>query len=352
MGFYADTLAESPEALAYLARRRIDLPEAVTAFGLGYANRTLGYRLPASNRREGAELRGRLQQLGVIRQSGHEHFNGSLVIPVVNAGEVTEVYGRKIRDDLRPGTPAHLYLPGPHRGVWNLDAFAASDEIVVTESLIDALSLWCWGFRHVTAAFGLEGFTADHWAAVDEHRTRRVLLAFDADEAGERAARRLAGQLLERGVEVFRVGLPTGSDNNDVVRQAKQPTDELGRLLRRAAWMGTGTAPTRYAPTHVDDDNRAAKQEPPADDARDEGVAAEGSSFAAVPAPPAGAVSVEVVSPGSGPAAPPVVVDERELTVVFGERRWRVRGLHKGRFGFHGEVGTTVASSSQFGRPA
>ena len=25
--------------------------------------------------------------------------------------------------------------------------------------LIDALSLWCWGFRHVTAAYGVEGFT-------------------------------------------------------------------------------------------------------------------------------------------------------------------------------------------------
>jgi hypothetical protein len=35
---------------------------------------------------------------------------------------VAEVYGRKIRHDLRPGTSAHLYLPGPHLGVWNLAA--------------------------------------------------------------------------------------------------------------------------------------------------------------------------------------------------------------------------------------
>ena len=44
VGFYADTLAESPEALAYLARRRIDDPDAIATFRLGYANRTLGYR--------------------------------------------------------------------------------------------------------------------------------------------------------------------------------------------------------------------------------------------------------------------------------------------------------------------
>jgi DNA primase catalytic core len=327
IGFYAESLAGSSDALGYLARRRIDLPEAVERFRVGFADRTLGYRLPSRDRREGAELRGRLQQLGVIRASGHEHFRGSVVFPVINAGEVTEVYGRKIRDDLRAGTPLHLYLPGPHRGVWNLDAFTTSDEVIVTESLIDALSLWCWGFRHVTAAYGVEGFTADHWAAVDENRTRRVLLAFDADEAGERAARRLAGQLLERGVEVFRVGLPTGSDINDVVRQAKQPTDELGRLLRKAAWMGTGTAPARRAPAVVDE-KKAAKQEPPAGDTGD--VDGEGSSFVADRvAPPTEPVSVEAVSPGPGPAAPPVTIDDRELVVVFGERRWRVRGLHK-----------------------
>lgn len=336
VGFYADTLAESPEALAYLARRRIDHPDAITEFRLGFANRTLGYRLPASNRREGAELRGRLQALGVIRASGHEHFNGSLVIPVVNAGEVCEVYGRKIRDDLRPGTPLHLYLPGPHRGVWNLDAFAASDEVVVCESLIDALSLWCWGFRHVTAAYGVEGFSADHWTAVDVHRTRRVLLAFDADDAGDKAARRLARQLLDRGVEVFRVGLPTGTDVNDVVRAAKQPTDELGRLLRKAVWMGAGTAPARRQPAPAGEQAAmpAAKQQHvdsagPVDDAG--GAGGEGSSFAAVVVgPPTEAVDAAAVSPAPVVAeGPPVTVDDRELTVTFAERRWRVRGLHK-----------------------
>ncbi len=311
VGFYADTLVEAPEALGYLARRRIDHGEAIETFRLGYANRTLGYRLPAGDRREGAELRGRLQQFGIIRESGHEHFNGSLVIPVVNGGEVTEVYGRKVRDDLRRGTPLHLYLPGPHRGVWNLDAFGVSDEIIVCESLIDALSLWCWGFRHVTASYGVEGFTADHWAAIDTHRTRRVLVAFDADEAGDKAARRLARQLLDRGVEVFRVNLPAGSDVNDVVRQAKQPSDELGRLLRRAAWMGAGVAPTARTSTLT------------------AAVDVEGSFAADVVAPPTEPVAAANVSPAAEPAGPPVSIDDRELSVVFGERRWRVRGLHK-----------------------
>ncbi len=46
VGFYAQTLRESPRALDYLAERGLSHRELVERFRLGYANRTLGYRLP------------------------------------------------------------------------------------------------------------------------------------------------------------------------------------------------------------------------------------------------------------------------------------------------------------------
>ena len=146
IGFYADTLRESADALGFLERRRINDPDALSMFKLGFADRTLGLRLPEANRKSGAEVRGRLQRLGVLRPSGHELFRGSLIVPVFDgAGGVAEVYGRKINDGLREGTAKHLYLPGPHRGVWNHEAVLASSEVIVTESLIDALTFWCAG---------------------------------------------------------------------------------------------------------------------------------------------------------------------------------------------------------------
>src|SRR5437867_1803050 len=109
IGYYHQTLKASPEALAYLEARGLAHPELVERFRLGFANRTLGLRLPLKNRAAGAELRTRLQRIGILRDSGHEHFNGSLVVPVLDAeGHAVEVYGRKVRDDLRPGTPKHL----------------------------------------------------------------------------------------------------------------------------------------------------------------------------------------------------------------------------------------------------
>jgi len=134
--YYHSTLKESPEALAYLEKRGLRSSEMIEKFKLGFSNRTLGLRLPLKNRNAGAELRGRLQKLGIIRESGHEHFVGSVVTPILDLnGHTVGMYGRKIGDNLRPGTPLHMYLPGPHRGIFNEQALVASTDLVLCESI-------------------------------------------------------------------------------------------------------------------------------------------------------------------------------------------------------------------------
>jgi DNA primase catalytic core len=317
--YYHRVLRESPDALGYLARRKIGHPEAIETFRLGYADRTLGLRLPDKRRKDGADIRGRLTGLGIFRASGHEHLAGSLIVPVLDEhGLVTEVYGRKIRDDLRPGTPAHLYLPGPHRGVWNIAALAACDEIILCESLIDALTFWCAGFRHVTASYGAGGFTADHQRAFGEHQVRRVLIAYDRDDAGDKAATELAAELAASGTGCFRIEFPAGQDANDVAVAARSATDALGRAIRSAAWMGSGPGPARRRSAPLPEQAR-----PDAAEAELAAVPAAASSF------PAGPVEPAAVSPATAPGEPVPEVTGREVTLRFGERRWRVRGLDK-----------------------
>ncbi len=331
IGYYHATLKDSPEALAYLDQRGIRSEDAIDRFRLGFANRTLGLRLPAMNRKAGAEVRTRLQRLGVLRESGHEHFNGSLVIPVFDAaGNVVEVYGRKITPNLRPGTPQHLYLPGPHRGVWNADALQ-SPELILCESLIDALTFWTAGYRNVTAAYGVNGFTDEHLAALRTHGTQRVLIAYDRDAAGEQAAATLAAQLMADGIECYRIQFPKGMDANEYALKVQPAAKSLGMVIRKAEWLGQG------AP-------RTARDAAPAATAtavsREETTPA-----AAAPAdlPLAAAVEetaakkeitdaeVEVLPASPVPVLPPVPVEvaERDVTLRLSERRYRVRGLAK-----------------------
>jgi DNA primase len=237
VAYYHETLKQGPEALGYLESRGLRSSEAIDHFQLGFANRTLGYRLP------GARARERLQRLGVLRKTGHEHLNGSLIVPIFGeSSEVVGMYGRKVTPEykLRKGTPLHLYLPGPHRGVFNSSTLQANKTVILCEALLDALTFWCAGFRNVTASYGVEGFTADHLAAFKRHGTERVLIAYDRDEAGERSARALAEKLMAERIECFRVQFPKGMDANDYALKVRPPEKSLDVLLRNAVWLGKG----------------------------------------------------------------------------------------------------------------
>jgi len=243
---YHETLKMSPEAQQYLVKRGLQSSEMVEHFRLGFANRTLGYRMPEKNRSTGREQRGRLQQLGVLRENGREHLRGSIVIPIFNLeGEVMQMYGRKIapRHLLREDTSEHLYLPGPHRGVWNEEALISSKEIILCEALIDALTFWCAGYHHVTTSYGVNGFTDEIKAALRKHGTKRIYIAYDRDDAGERAARKHAEELMGMGIECFRVQFPRGQDANEFALKQQPAAHWLGMYLQRAAWLGKGQRP-------------------------------------------------------------------------------------------------------------
>jgi DNA primase len=347
--YYHQTLLQSPEALEYLQQRGIASEEAIRAFKLGMADRTLGYRLPEKTRVEGAALRGALQRVGILRESGHEHFNGSLVIPIIDGkGEVTEVYGRKLNGHLRPGTPKHLYLPGPHRGVWNAAALGAAREVILCEALIDALTFWCAGYRNVTASYGVEGFTADHLAAFKKSNIERVLIAYDRDEAGEKAAQKLADHLTAEGLDCYRILFPKGLDANEYALKVGPAAKSLGVAIRSAQWLGKGVAPSRGKPkplttaiasTSVTAESSAVDPSLAAEEA------AKGRTSPDQPAPNTEALlEVPVAQPPQPPlparALPesPAVLPppasqalgaEHEHHFTFDERRYRVRGLEK-----------------------
>lgn len=316
IGYYHETLKTSPEGLAYLQSRGLS-GELVDRFKLGLANRTLGLRLPEKNRKAGADIRGRLERIGLYRDTGHEHFSGSLVVPILDeGGRAQEVYGRKIRGDLRPGTPLHLYLPGPHKGVWNLDGIAASGgEVILAEALIDAMTFWSAGFRGVTATYGTGGFTDDHLAAFKTHGVTRVLIAFDRDDAGDRGAAELAERLMAEGIDCFRILFPKGMDANSYALKVTPAARSLGLLIRKAEWLGNGRAP---ALTSAPRDELEAALAVPAS-----------SPLAAEPEAPE-LVEPSIATPMPAPPSDdPVTQTEHELGIVHGDRRYRVRGWKK-----------------------
>lgn len=337
--YYHSTLKQNREGQAYLEKRGLIHGEIIERFKLGLANRTLGLRLPNKQRKSGKEIRAQLEKIGILRQSGHEHFAGCLVIPIFDeGGNVVEVYGRRV-GKINEGESKHLYLPEPHEGVWNLEAVKTSEEIILCEALIDALTFWVAGYRNVTAAYGTGGFTSDHLSAFKQYGVRRVLIAYDRDDAGDKAAATLTEKLLACGIDCYRLQFPKGMDANEYALQVQPATKGLGLVIRAAQWLGKGRAPDiTSAPMSVEREGNdpITLDEPALDlgnDARFQqqaaAVARELKALDDVLAQPSQADTVLSASPL--PEGPKVDLDvdaqPDQILIGIGDRRYRIRGL-------------------------
>ncbi len=81
---------------------------------MGFADRTLGLRHFEKTRKAGNEIRSRLQKLG-LGASGHEHFNGSIVIAVIGpSGDIIKsLRPQDHRGAAAPAPPITCTCPGP-----------------------------------------------------------------------------------------------------------------------------------------------------------------------------------------------------------------------------------------------
>ncbi|MBY0573405.1 MAG: toprim domain-containing protein, partial [Undibacterium sp.] len=340
--YYHETLKQSPEALEYLTSRGLNHPELIEQFQLGYANRTLGYRLPKKAWKEGQEMRGRMQHIGLLRESGHEHFSGSLVVPVMDSdGVIHEVYGRKIRNDLRAGTAYHLYLPNEHKGVWNeAGLMVANGEVILCEALIDAMTFWVHGFKNVTASYGTNGFTDDHMIAFERQQVKRVLIAYDRDEAGNHAANALAERLQEHGIVCYRVQFPKGMDANEYAQKVQPADKALGLLVRKAEWMGGQESVLRNqgsisaaTPDMEPFSLAAISSVQSLEKIEQKAVPTITPTITPTPAPTQPEVIPQPSIHSPLPPAPqediPTEITDTDLTLTYGTRRYRIRGWKK-----------------------
>lgn len=314
-GYYHRCLLDDAQVLAYVVEKRGLSRAAVEHFKLGLCNRTLGMRLPLKNRADGERVRTRLQALGVLRETGHEHLRGCVTVPLLDAaGAVVGMYGRKVDDR---SAPHHLYLPGPHRGVFNREGLASSTEVILCEALIDALTFWSAGFRNVTTSYGVEGFTDELLAAFKAHAVQRVLVAYDRDDAGDAAAAKLMTRLQGEGIECSRVLFPRGMDANSYALKVQPAAKSLRVVVEQATFEGkSAPAPSTITAERA---TEAAKEE------IDSPLAASASSTT-----PTEQAAAPAIPPP--PQVAPVVVEQKgedELVLRFGERRYRARGVQK-----------------------
>ncbi|HEY7529982.1 MAG TPA: DNA primase, partial [Gemmatimonadota bacterium] len=240
---YARTLAESPEAAAaraYLDARQVGRAARET-FGLGWAPAGWDTLLGAAR---GAGLaESALLEAGLLSRSERtgglfDRFRARIVFPVADAsGRVVGFSGRLLED----GADAPKYLNTAETPLFRKgellfglgitkNAIRQRGEAVVVEGNFDLVSLHERGVPNVVAPLGTA--LTETQARLLGRYAPRIVLLYDGDEAGLKAAFRSGDELLARGLDVRIAFLPAGRDPDAFVR-GEGPA-ALRNLLREA----------------------------------------------------------------------------------------------------------------------
>jgi DNA primase catalytic core len=281
---YEKTFIDVPEGRAYLEKRGITDAGLFTQHRIGYSNGRLKEILPTSG-----QIWNELKALGILLENGHERFTGCVVVPVCSEnGNLVTLYGRYTGE----GPKRHVFLPDRSTGLWNAAAMKTYSEIILVESVIDALSVMMAGQRNVIAVQGTNGLNETEIAALREHGVQSVSLLLDGDDPGKKAAVRLKEKLTS-SFSCRTLTLPGGEDPNSFLQEFSAV--KLAEFINHRVESGSATSTVRAG----------------GGDGQTSSVSSEGTGKPQVPPGP--------FQPGGTP-----------FCIACGLRRYEIRGLEKG----------------------
>jgi len=225
--FYQEQLHHTPEgarALAYLRKRGFS-DEIIRDWGLGFVPDQWSSLLDDLKRKGAKPDLIERAGLAIPRKSGRGHydrFRNRVMIPIASEAGRTIAFGGRIFGDGEP-----KYLNSPESPIYNKssvlygfhrakDAIRKEGLAVLMEGYMDCLQAYQAGIGHVVACCGTS-LTSGH-ARLLRRYTDKVIVNFDPDDAGMRAARRSIDLLLEEGFDVQVVTLPDGLDPDNFLR--------------------------------------------------------------------------------------------------------------------------------------
>ena len=210
-------------AAQYLANRKVP-KEIVTKYGFGYAPDSWDYIFTRLARKHGEK---KLEQVGLVmpRKSGtgyYDRFRNRLMIPIHSETGALVGFGGRSLDGSDP-----KYLNSPESEIFNKsrllynlhrtkDAMRKIDRAILVEGYFDAIAIDHAGVPGVVASMGTSLTSGQ--ASLLRRFTRRVVIAYDGDDAGRNATLRAAPVLLAAGLNVEVLDLQGEKDPDTLIQ--------------------------------------------------------------------------------------------------------------------------------------
>jgi DNA primase len=223
--YYMKSLSDGSglSALNYLRSRGIT-DETSKAFGIGYAPPGWdGFIKHAASKGIGPTI---LERVGLVakKENYYDRFRNRLMVPIKTvSGRIVGFGGRVL-----PAEDGPKYINSPETDIYkkgkllfglavSKDHIREENYAIVVEGYFDLIALYQYGIKNVVAVSGT-GFTPEQTQLLARF-CEQIVLLYDSDSAGIKAAFRACGVLYNAGIEPRLVRLPKGHDPDSFVRE-------------------------------------------------------------------------------------------------------------------------------------
>ena len=212
------------EAMNYLAGQRKLSPAVIKRFGLGFAPnnfwaltnhmRSLGF---SEQELIDGFLCGKSQKSGKL----YDYFRNRVIFPIIDVTGNVIAFGGRVMDDSKPKYLNSSDTPGFKKSknlfALNYAKNHCSEQIILCEGYMDVIALHSAGVENAVATLGT-ALTAEQARMLTKY-TKKVILLYDSDDAGQRATDRAIQILNEVGLEVRILKLNNAKDPDEYIRK-------------------------------------------------------------------------------------------------------------------------------------
>ncbi|MCR4601224.1 MAG: DNA primase [Clostridia bacterium] len=244
--FFFRKLTEGPNpGYDYVVNRQLD-PKTIKEFGIGYAPdgwHNLYDHMKSLKEKNYTDEE--LEKAGLLSRSKgryYDKFRNRVMFPIIDTrGKVIGFGGRIIGD----GEPKYLNSPESEAFQKKNNLFGLNltrnhvskeDEIILVEGYMDMVSLYKNGVKNVAASLGT-ALTENQCRLISRY-TKNVVLSYDADSAGRKAALRGIEIIRGAGMKAKVLHVPDGKDPDEFVKKhgSEKFTELVGKALPYAEY--------------------------------------------------------------------------------------------------------------------
>ena len=224
--FFRDCLYDpryGQEAMAYLKEKRRLSDAVIKHFGLGFSPNDFGLltkHLKSLGYTEDELVKGFL--CGKSQKNGmlYDYFRNRVMFPIIDVSGNIIGFGGRVMDDSKPKYLNTSDTPGFKKSknlfALNYAKNFCEDKLILCEGYMDVIAMHAAGFQNAVATLGT-ALTPEQARLMTKY-TQKVVVSYDSDEAGQRAAERSIKILGEVGLDVRILKLPGAKDPDEFIK--------------------------------------------------------------------------------------------------------------------------------------